>query len=308
MQYIDLTVSVGKDARDEVSGYVSSLTSAGIYIEDYTDLVHELGTSSVYDYIDEDLLESDRENVKIHLYPSGEMEAGELEEKIRSYCLDKGISADIICTAKEQEDWETSWQERVDSVLAGPFEVLPEWKQPQEQGRIPLRIDTTEAYGSGQSPNTRLCLEALSALDLRGKKVLDMGTGSGILAVAALLLGADEAIGLDIESESLANAPRNAEKNGVGDRFRVFLRSSQTVRDLERDFDVLFAHITADVILSDRKLYHDLLKPGGILLAGGIVSERKDEVLAGLEKAGFGDLTVAQREEWVTVTCRRRIS
>ena len=305
MAYYDLSVTVDAVHLDAVTEYAASLSSSGLYIEDLSDLKHDLERSSGYDYIDENLLSNITDKAVIHIYPTDRADAGKLIDGFKRFGEENGISADISLEEREEEHWETSWQQRYDRVCAGKFEVIPYWKDLEDPDLIPLRIDTAEAYGSGQSVNTQLCLEALSDLELDGARVLDMGTGTGILGIASLLAGAEYVTALDIDPFSIDNSCENAAANGVGDRFSAFLRTKQSESRLEKGYDAVFAHITADVIIEDRELYYQILRVGGALLCGGIVRERKDETVSALRKTGFGKFQFYERDEWVTLLCRK---
>ncbi|MBQ8996085.1 MAG: 50S ribosomal protein L11 methyltransferase [Oscillospiraceae bacterium] len=305
MDYTDFIIKVPRGYSEDVSSFAASLTSVGIYLEDNADVEKEIGKSVAYDYIDESLLHNEGSDVLIHMYPSSAKEEKFFRDRIIEFCDMYNISVEIATQKKCQEDWENSWKDNVATVVTGSYEVLPEWKERSDLSKTPLYIDTTEAYGSGQSINTQLCLEAVSDLNCDGHKVLDMGTGTGILAIAALLQGAKEAIGIDVEQTAIENAQMNAEKNGVEERFQSLLRSKEALESHENEFDFLFAHITADVILQDRHLYRKLLKRNGVFLGGGILKNRKAEVVSGLDEAGFHDFHFYEREEWVTLICKK---
>ena len=305
MAYYDLSVTLDREHLGAVSEYAASLSPSGLFIEDYSDVQAILDRSSDYDYIDEDLLNNTGNRSVIHLYPADRTETARMMNALKTLLEKDGITADLSVEEKDDEQWETSWQDRYEHVTAGRFEVLPYWKEPSVDGLIPLRIDTAEAYGSGQSVNTQLCLEALSDIRFEGDSILDMGTGTGILGIAALLSGAGSVIGMDTDPFSIYNSVQNAQANGVCDRFQAVLRTLQEVKRLEQGFDAVFAHITADVIIEDRELYYDLLRKDGLFLGGGIISGRKEEVTAALTETGFEDLRYYEREEWVTLVCRK---
>ena len=305
MAYYDLSVTVDKDHLNAVAEYAVSMNTSGLFIEDLSNVVDVLEYSADYDYIDESLLNKDRSKSVIHLYPAGKDDATETAELLRRFCAENEVLAEVFIEEKEDENWETSWQQGYEHVTAGKYEVLPYWEESSNSGLITVRIDTAEAYGSGQSVNTQLCLEALSDLDVSGMKVLDMGTGTGILGIAALLSGAENVIGMDTDPFSIENSLENAERNGVRNRFKAKMRTPVTVGRLAYDYDAVFAHITADVILKDAGLYYNVLRKSGIFLGGGIISDRKEEVITELERIGFGYFTCFEREEWVTLVCRK---
>ena len=182
--------------------------------------------------------------------------------------------------------------------------VVPGWED-FDTDRVRITMDPGMAFGTGTHETTSLCLEALDALVQGGERVLDIGTGSGILAIAALRLGAREADGVDIDPMCVRTAGENAARNGVADRFRVL------VGDLSDKasgrYDLITANIVAAAILSLAPHVPALMAPEARFIASGIIDARKDEVLAGLRAAGLEPVDVREKRGWVCIQCRKAV-
>jgi ribosomal protein L11 methyltransferase len=157
------------------------------------------------------------------------------------------------------------------------------------------------AFGSGTHPTTDLCLQWLDGLDLRGKDVLDFGCGSGILALAALKLGAAQAVGVDNDPQALLASRDNADRNGVGDRLTVHLPDEEPVRQ----YPVVAANILASALIALVDVLSARVMPGGVIALSGILHNQADDVLAAYRRF-FDDLTVTRLDDWVRIDGRRR--
>ena len=211
-----------------------------------------------------------------------------------------------------EEDWANAWKRFYHPTHLGErLVVCPSWEQyapaPQE---LVMTLDPGMAFGSGTHHTTRLCCELLEHLPVEGARVLDMGTGSGILSIAALMLGAEEAVGVDIDRVAVRTAAENAAENGFGaDRFTAVtadLVHQPLGEELTRGgFDIVLANIVADVIIELAPAIARHLKPGGHLVASGIILPRREEVIAALEAEG---LTVAgdrEQEGWCALLMQK---
>ncbi|MCY1396542.1 Ribosomal protein L11 methyltransferase [compost metagenome] len=180
--------------------------------------------------------------------------------------------------------------------------IVPSWHAAPEPEAVNLLLDPGLAFGTGTHPTTALCLEWLDGQELAGCKVLDFGCGSGILAIAALLLGAEQAVGTDIDPQALEASRDNASRNGIEPaRFPVYLPE-----DLPREpADVLVANILAGPLVSLAAQLAELVKPGGRLALSGILAEQAEEVRAAY--AGSFELDpTAERDGWIRISGRRR--
>lgn len=191
------------------------------------------------------------------------------------------------------EDWLEAWKAQFPPIGIGPFFVRPSWSDARAEG-IELVLDPGMAFGTGVHPTTRQCLETLGTIDVAGRGVLDVGTGSGILAIAAAKRGARRVVAVDIDPLAVRAAAENAARNGVAVEVR-----QGSAADVVGSFDVVLANLVADVIVGAAADLRARLAPGGKLVCAGIVSEKAAAVLGALAPLG---LRAADRDEsgdWV---------
>ena len=165
-----------------------------------------------------------------------------------------------------------------------------------------MKIDPGMAFGTGAHETTRLCLKALTNLDLAGKTLLDVGCGSGILSIGGVLLGAESAFGCDIDQLAVEVAKRNAELNGLSDRTAYAVGDLLSV--VEEQYPIVVANIVADVILMLLKDLKTVLLPGGTFIASGIIDDRKGELIDAIQAQGFTIETIEEERGWVAITAK----
>ncbi len=204
----------------------------------------------------------------------------------------------------EDQDWERAWMDQFKPMPFGrrlwvyPWNIEP----PEDGGIVVVRLDPGLAFGTGTHSTTALCLEWLDGQELAGRQVLDFGCGSGILAIAALLLGAERAVGTDIDPQALEASRDNASRNGIEPaRFPVYLPADLP----QRQADVLVANILAGPLVSLAPQLTGLVRPGGLLALSGILAEQAEEVRAAYS-AHFDLDPTAEREGWIRISGRRR--
>jgi len=201
------------------------------------------------------------------------------------------------------EDWERAWMDQFKPMPFGRRLWIYPWniEPPDDAGLVVVRLDPGLAFGSGTHPTTALCLEWLDGLDLAGRTVIDYGCGSGILAIAALKLGAAAAVGVDNDPQALAASADNAGRNGVADRLALFLPEHHVVEPAE----VFVANILAGPLGELAPTFAAAAKPGAPFAISGILDGQQDELLQRYA-AWFDDLRVDTREDWVRISGRRR--
>ncbi|MFF7707717.1 50S ribosomal protein L11 methyltransferase [Pseudomonas sp. NPDC007930] len=201
------------------------------------------------------------------------------------------------------QDWERSWMDNFHPMRFGQrLWIVPSWHEAPEPGAVNLLLDPGLAFGTGTHPTTALCLEWLDGQALGGQQVLDFGCGSGILAIAALLLGAREAVGTDIDVQALEASRDNAERNGIApERFPVYLPEQMPAMQA----DVLMANILAGPLVALAPQLQTLVRPNGLLVLSGILAEQGEEV-AQAYAAAFDLDPIAERDGWVRISGRRR--
>jgi len=203
-------------------------------------------------------------------------------------------------------DWAEKWKKDYDvRKVGGRIVIVPSWKRyAPKRGEIVITMDPGMAFGTGLHPTTRLCLVALEKYVKKGDRILDVGTGSGILAIAAVKLGAASVDALDIEPSAIDAAERNAAENGVPRRIKLYLG---TLRELGPEIppaDLVLVNILAYTIIRMLPELKSKLLPEGFLITGGILSEFRPDVETALKQSGLGVVETLQEEDWVALVAR----
>ena len=305
MQYSEVKLKVPVERIETAEAVANMVVPYGIYIEDYSDIEELAPQIAHVDLIEQELLERDRTPAVIHLYISPGESPLEAVSYLRERLEAEGVPFSVETDKVDEEDWATAWKKYYFPTRVGErLVVCPSWEDyAPAPGEVVLTMDPGMAFGTGTHDTTRLCMQLLEKYAAPGVKLLDVGTGSGILAVAALLLGADSAVGVDIDEVAVRVAKENAAANGVGDRV-AFLAGDLADR-VDGRFAVVTANIVADIIL---RLIPDLgrfLEPDGVFIASGIIDTREADVVSALEGAGY---RLADRREsggWVALAAVR---
>lgn len=214
-----------------------------------------------------------------------------------SHLLEQGFTYKI--EQIEDKDWEREWMDNFHPMKFGKrLWICPSWREIPEPDAVNVMLDPGLAFGTGTHPTTALCLEWLDSLDLEGKTVIDFGCGSGILAIAALKLGAKSAVGIDIDPQAILASRNNAEANGVADRLQLFL-SDDKPTDLKAD--VVVANILAGPLKELYPIISQLPKAQGNLGLSGILASQAQSVCEAYAQT-FELEPVVEREEWCRIT------
>lgn len=199
----------------------------------------------------------------------------------------------------EEQNWNEAWERTIQPQVIGPFLVKPTWAEAKpSEGQILLEIDPKMAFGTGYHATTRLILRQLANMNFRDKSVLDAGTGTGILAIAAVKLGAKKAIGFDFDPWSEANANENTLINGVSDRVEIRFGGIEQIRKDER-FDISLANINRNVILELIPVLVHHTRPGGIICLTGLLHSDEDAVRERLQNEPVSVTDLRREEEWI---------
>ncbi|MCY4020670.1 MAG: 50S ribosomal protein L11 methyltransferase [Chloroflexi bacterium] len=207
-----------------------------------------------------------------------------------------------------EEDWAEAWKAHYQPLRVGKrLLIRPLWTDVDlEQKDIEIALDPGMAFGTGTHPTTQLCLEALETMTEPAMDVLDLGSGSGILAIAAAKLGARKVLALDIDPIAVRATRENAARNGVAHQIVAEQGSLETVLSSARRFDLLLVNILARIILEmTGSRLSQILRPGGIAVFSGIIASQADEVEAGLRRAGLTPIARRNKGDWVLIETRR---
>ena len=305
MRYIEVTVNTPKEEIDLRCEQMAAMGAGGFVIENEDDFKEFLENNHQYwDYVDDEL-ENKFEGVsRIKCYLTDDEEGLEVLRKINA------AYSDVLTGFVEDSDWENNWREYYKPIPIGEkLLVVPEWEEVSEEDRTALRLDPGLIFGTGSHATTRMCLEQLEKFDLPGKRVLDLGCGSGILAIGALVLGCESAVGCDIDPKAPDVALSNAALNGIGkDRFQVYagdVISDEGMRKmLGEGYEIVMANIVSDVIIPLSATVRRFMAPGAVFVTSGIIEGRQDEVRAELEKNGFAIEGTYSQEEWYCFVCK----
>ena len=304
MQWTDIEITVPQAYAGTAEAIATMVANGGIYIEDYSDLEQQAWEIAHVDLIEQELLDKPRDVVKVHMYLAPDENPAEVLPLFKERLEASGIPYELATNGVEQEDWQNAWKKYYHAMDIGKrLAIVPGWEQ-YDTDRTAITMDPGMAFGTGTHETTALCLEVLDERVRGGERVLDIGTGSGILAIAALKLGAAAAEGVDIDPMCVRTAGENAARNGVEDRLTVL------VGDLSDKasgvYDLITANIVAAAILSLAPHVPALLAPGAVFIASGIIDTRKEEVLAGLRAAGLKPFDVREKRGWVCIVCRKQ--
>ena len=215
--------------------------------------------------------------------------------------------AELVTRELVQEDWETAWKAHFSLFRVGErLVVRPSWVEYEgAPDELVITLDPGMAFGTGYHPTTRMCLTALEELVSEGQALLDLGVGSGILTVAARLLGAASALGLDTDPDAIKVARENCRANGLGREVRLIRGTLPLPQAPPQTFDLAVANISARVVQAKATPALEALKPGGLFIASGFIADQADEVLLALQEAGFHEFEVSYTDEWACIVSRR---
>lgn len=302
MEWTDIQITVPQQYAETAEAIATMVSNGGIYIEDYRDLEQQAWEIAHVDLIEQDLLDQPRDIVKVHMYLAPDENPAEILPLFKERLEASGVEYKLETSGIEQEDWQNAWKKYYHAMDIGQrLAIVPGWET-YDTDRIVITMDPGMAFGTGTHETTSLCLETLDSMVKGGERVLDIGTGSGILAIAALKLGAAEAEGVDIDPMCVRTAGENVERNGVAEHFTVLVGDLSD--KASGKYNIITANIVAAAILSLAPHVPVLMAPGARFIASGIIDTRKDEVLAGLRAAGLEPVEIKEKRGWVCVICK----
>jgi len=320
MAWLELIVSTASGGIDQAAGLLTAGGFDDLVLEDQAEFESFLDQNRAYwDYIDEDLQQKLQGLSCIKLYLEAQDAAGlqrlkELLEDMRRRDT-AGTMGSLTLSVKPlpDTDWEESWKENYPPQIIGKsLAVVPYWLAEEEfDGRKKVILDPGLTFGTGAHPSTRMVLETMEETVQSGHSCLDLGSGSGILSIAALHLGAKTAVGVDIDPKAETIARENAAYNGFAAPEFTVLTGNVTADKAMMDtlraahYDVVLVNIVADVIIGLAPVLPNFLDADSVVILSGILDNRLAEVEAALQKAGLTILSRRAMEEWRCICAKR---
>lgn len=318
MNWSEVTVETKKPMLDVLCAMLTDIGFKGFSVYDPDDFDELMaGRVGHWDYLEEGLQEAlTQGNPSVTVYIPENAQGAEQMTALKSLLaqLKSGAQAEEFGSLSmsmkgiREEDWANNWKQYFKPLPIGErLWITPTWvDDPIPEGRIALHIDPGSSFGTGQHDTTKLCLGFLEECVEQGAKVLDIGCGSGILSIGAMLLGAENSVAIDIEQNAAESALENAVRNGIDPAKYTticgnILEDAALVARLGEGYDVVCANIVADILIAMRSLFVRFMRDGATLLLSGIIDERLDEVLASMKEVGLTVETVAQSAGWAAV-------
>ncbi len=222
----------------------------------------------------------------------------------------------ITVDETEDIDWINNWKQYFHQFYIDDILVIPSWEdvKPQDQEKMVLHIDPGTAFGTGMHETTQLCIRQLRKFITPQTELLDVGTGSGILAILSLMFGARHAVGTDLDICAIDAVADNCQNNGIRpEQFEMMIGNIITDKEIQDKvgyecYDIVVANILADVLVPLTPVIVNQLKPGGIYITSGIIDDKEQTVVEAVKAAGLEVLEVTYQGEWVSVTAKKPLN
>ncbi len=312
MDWIEITIKTTHEGADIAAQVLYETGVTGVVIEDPDDLYAAQQDGLFWDYVDESVLANKDEGVLVKAYISNDAAFNdkliyirERIEHLKAQDLDIDLGPmELALTNVREEDWSNNWKKYYKPVrISDRLVIKPTWEEYEpKEGECVLSLDPGMAFGTGTHETTVLCLRLLDRYVNRGDTIADVGCGTGILSIAALLLGAEKATAIDLDTNAVRVAQENARLNGVEDRMQVI--HGNLLDKVQGRYDIITANIIADAIISLTQHIRDYLNPDGIFISSGIILERLPEVLEKIEGSGLEVIHKETMGEWAAVVGR----
>ncbi|MCM3712801.1 50S ribosomal protein L11 methyltransferase [Halalkalibacter oceani] len=311
MKWSEFSIHTTEEAVEPICNILHEAGASGVVIEDPLDLVKEWGIhyGEIYQLSPDDYPE---EGVRIKAYFPVNSFLAETIEEIKEaingllvYDFDLGHNH-VQIVEVDEEDWATAWKKYYKPVkVSKSITITPTWETytPQE-GETIIELDPGMAFGTGTHPTTVLCIQALDRTVKGGEKVVDVGTGSGVLSIAAAKLGAEQVLALDLDDVAVVSARQNIALNQL--EAKISVKQNNLLQGISGTFDIVVANILAEIVVQCIQDAAAILKPGGSFITSGIIKRKKQEVKDALLEGGFTINEVVEMEDWVAILAEKQ--
>ena len=318
MRWNKYTLTTTAEAEDMISSMMMEAGIEGIEIEDKVPLSESDKSQMFVDILPEGPADDGVARISFYLEPDQDNAAilaavEEGLEEIRSWGVDVGTGT-IEASQTEDKDWINNWKQYFHQFYVDDILIKPSWEEvkPEDREKLLIQIDPGTAFGTGMHETTQLCIRQIKKYVKPDTLLLDVGTGSGILSIAALKLGAKFACGTDLDPCAITAVKENMEVNGVEeDKYTVMLgniiddKAVQEAVGYEK-YDMVVANILAEVLVPLTPVILGQMKPGALYITSGIIDDKEETVVKAVKAAGLEVLEVNHQGEWVSVTARKR--
>lgn len=312
VKWSEISIHTTNEAVEPISNILHEAGASGVVIEDPFELIKERRDQfgEIYQLNPDDYPE---EGVIVKAYlPENSFLAENVEEikeainNLVLYNIDIGKN-NVSISEVNEEEWATAWKKYYHPVkISERFTIVPTWEEytPVSSDELIIELDPGMAFGTGTHPTTVMCIQALERTVKSGDIVIDVGTGSGVLSIAAAMLGAEKVTALDLDEVAVNSARLNIELNKV--HHAVDVKQNNLLDGVEPGADIVVANILAEVILRFTGDVSSVVKQGGYFIASGIIQPKKQEVKDAMIEAGFEIVETLQMEDWVAIIGRRK--
>lgn len=312
MDWTEISIKTSQEGADIAAQAFYEVGITGLVIEDPDELSQLSKEEFFWDYIDESMVGTSDGTVVIKAYLSSDSSLGEklslIKDKInwlknRDLGVDLG-SLDIELASVREEDWSNTWKKYYKPMkVSDRIVIKPSWETyNKKKGQVILTLDPGMAFGTGTHETTMLCMQAIDQYIRPDHSLIDIGCGTGVLSIGALLLGAKAATTIDLDGNAVEIARKNAQINKV--LGRMTLVHGNLLDEIEGSYDIVVANIIADVIIELSQYVTNYIKAGGLFISSGIIHERLDEVIEQIESVGLIIEKVEKMGEWAMVVSR----
>ena len=312
MSWLEIEIRTTAEAKEAVTNILYEADVQGIVIEDPNDILNQDSDKNDWDYIDLSFVENYYEGVLI----KGYFEKDEfIDDKIRTikekvhmlptYDLNIG-SGEIFTSEVEERDWNSEWKKYFKPTKIGNKIIIkPSWEEyNNKKDDIIINIDPGLAFGTGTHETTSMCIEEIEKYIKSSDVVFDIGTGTGILAIAAAKLGSNSVIGIDVDENCVRTAKENVKRNKEGSKIKII--KGNLLDSIDEKADMVIANIIADIIIDMSNYIGNYLKNDGIFICSGILIDKIDEVKSSLVNNKYDIIFTKQKGEWACITAKKR--